>query len=190
MKEQNITIKEGNHLLILGPSGCGKTTLINLMAGLLKPSSGTIIFEGKNYSNLSDTEIDQLRAQNFGFIFQRLHLINYLNIKQNILLAQIKSDESFVTELINDLGLSDKKNQMVYDLSVGEAQRAAIARGLANSPKVIFADEPTSALDNANAKNVMDLIFAQSKKTRTTLIVCTHDERIKSYFSNILEIRI
>mgnify|MGYP006134330413 CR=1 FL=1 len=187
LRKKNLIIKKNKHFLLLGPSGCGKTTLINLMTGLLKPSSGEIIFENKNYSLLSEKEIDSLRSKNFGLIFQKLHLIKHLNIKQNISLAKNKSHFLNINELINDLGLSGRDKQLAKDLSVGESQRVAIARGIANNPKVIFADEPTSALDELNTKKVIELIFTQAKKTDATLIVSTHDRRIKKYFSNILE---
>ena len=190
LKECNISIKENEHLLILGPSGCGKTTLMYLMAGLLKTTSGEIFFERQSYSLMQEKEIDDLRANNFGFIFQKLHLIEHLNVQQNIAIANTKFNFKRNEELINNLGLSEKKNQKIHDLSVGEAQRVAIARGLVNKPKVIFADEPTSALDDVNAKKVMDLIFSQMEKTSTTLIVSTHDDRIKKNFSQILEIKV
>ena len=186
-KKIDFTIEKNKHLLILGSSGCGKTTLINLMTGLLKPSSGEIFFEDKNYSLLSDQELDNLRSENFGLIFQKLHLIKHLNIEQNISLAKNKSHSLNINELINDLGLFGRNKQIAKNLSVGESQRVAIARGIANNPKVIFADEPTSALDELNTKKVIELLFTQAKKTYATLIVSSHDYRIKKYFSNILE---
>ena len=185
--KKNFTIGENKHLLILGPSGCGKTTLINLMSGLLKPSSGEVIFMEKNLSLLTTIELDSLRFKYFGFVFQKLHLLGHLNIEQNILLAKNGSNSINVDKLINDLGLLEKKKIMANDLSQGEAQRVAIARGMINQPKVIFADEPTSALDEINTKKVMELIFSSANKIKTTLIVSTHDKRIKKYFSNILE---
>ena len=187
LKKIDFTIEKNKHLLILGSSGCGKTTLINLMTGLLKPSSGEIFFEDKNYSLLSDQELDNLRSENFGLIFQKLHLIRHLNIEQNISLAKSKSHSLNINELINDLGLFGRNKQIAKNLSVGESQRVAIARGIANNPKVIFADEPTSALDELNTKKVIELLFTQAKKTYATLIVSSHDYRIKKYFSNILE---
>lgn len=187
LKKIDFTIEKNKHLLILGSSGCGKTTLINLMTGLLKPSSGEIFFEDKNYSLLSDQELDNLRSENFGLIFQKLHLIKHLNIEQNISLAKNKSHSLNIDELINDLGLFGRNKQIAKNLSVGESQRVAIARGIANNPKVIFADEPTSALDELNTKKVIELLFTQAKKTYATLIVSSHDYRIKKYFSNILE---
>jgi ABC-type lipoprotein export system ATPase subunit len=185
--KRSLPIEAGKHILLLGPSGCGKTTLMNVMAGLLRASSGEIIFDGKNYTSLSDSDLDRLRAENFGFVFQKLHLIGHLSVAQNIALAQTMPDQARVQTLINDLGLSGKEAQKARDLSVGEAQRVAIARAVANNPKVIFADEPTSALDNENAEKVMDLIFAQATKTSATVIAATHDARIKSRFETILE---
>lgn len=187
LSKKNFTIGENKHLLILGPSGCGKTSLINLMSGLLKPSSGEVIFMKKNLSLLTNIELDSLRFKYFGFVFQKLHLLGHLNIEQNILLAKNGSNSINVDKLINDLGLLEKKKIMANDLSQGEAQRVAIARGMINQPKVIFADEPTSALDEINTKKVMELIFSSANKIKTTLIVSTHDKRIKKYFSNILE---
>ena len=129
-----------------------------------------------------------MRLNHFGFVFQKLHLISHLNIEQNIILAQNISRPSSINELMKDLGLNSLKKQKIYNLSVGEAQRVAIARGIANRPRIIFADEPTSALDDLNTKKVMDLIIKQTKKFDSTLIVSTHDLRIKKYFSNVLEI--
>mgnify|MGYP001220994133 FL=1 len=183
----NFTIDEGKHLLILGSSGSGKTSLLNLMSGLLKPTKGEVFFEDYKYSTLLEEEIDKIRAANFGFIFQKLHLIGHLNVKQNIDLIKNKIDSKKVEKLIFGLGLAQKSKQMVSELSVGEAQRVAIARGLANSPKVIFADEPTSSLDDYNTQKVIELILDQTKQMNSTLIISTHDKRIKKYFTKITE---
>ena len=188
LSKQSFNLETSNHLLIIGPSGCGKTTLINLMSGLLKPTSGIILFNNQDYSNLSEESIDRVRSENFGFIFQKLHLISHMNLIDNIKLAQNKSNTKYLEKLINNLDLSEKKFEIARNLSFGEAQRVAIARGVANNPKVLFADEPTSALDDKNTKKVMNLIFSQAEKTNSTLIVCTHDNRIKKMFSNVLEI--
>ena len=183
----NFTIDEGKHLLILGSSGSGKTSLLNLMSGLLKPTKGEVFFEDYKYSTLLEEEIEKIRAANFGFIFQKLHLIGHLNVKQNIDLIKNKIDSKKVEKLIFGLGLAQKSQQMVSELSVGEAQRVAIARGLANSPKVIFADEPTSSLDDYNTQKVIELILDQTKQMNSTLIISTHDKRIKKYFTKITE---
>lgn len=184
----NLQIESGQSVLLLGPSGCGKTTLMNLMAGLLKPSSGEVTFDNKKYSSLSENDLTTLRSDNFGFVFQKLHLIQHLSVEQNIAIAQTTPDQKRVQALIDDLGLTGKEKRKAQNLSVGETQRVAIARAVANSPKVIFADEPTSALDDTNAKKVIDLIFDQAKKTGATVIAATHDSRIKDRFENIMEI--
>ncbi len=188
INRQSLKINEGQHLLLLGPSGCGKTTLLNIMSGLLKPDSGELSYRGDIYSSFSDNKLDRLRAKNFGFIFQKIHLIRHLTVAQNIAISQMKPNPTKVQELVNDLGLNGKENQKAKDLSVGEAQRVAIARAVANNPKVIFADEPSSALDDANTEKVINLIFSQAKKTNATVIASTHDARIKAHFKTILEL--
>ena len=188
LKNLDFILKESNHLLIIGPSGSGKTTLINLMAGLLKPTNGQIIFEDKEYNSLPEEQIDNIRLNNFGFIFQKLYLINHLTVEQNIQLAMQKPDKNFIDVLLHNLNLKEYKKKIASELSFGEAQRVAIARGVANKPKVIFADEPTSALDDKNVENVINLIFAQANHNKSTLIVSTHDSRIQKFFKNILKV--
>lgn len=186
---QNLKIVKGRHLLLLGPSGCGKTTLLNLMSGLLKATSGSLSYLDRKYEEMTERELDSLRAQNFGFIFQRLHLIGHLSALQNIALAQSKDDGIKIKNLLADLGLADMAERRARELSLGEAQRVAIARAVINEPEIIFADEPSSALDDANTQNVMKLIFTHAEKTGSTVIAATHDARIRDYFSDIWEIR-
>lgn len=188
LKKKSAKIIQGKHLLIHGPSGSGKTTFMNIMAGLLKPTSGSVIYKDTNYEKLSTYEKDNLRFTNFGFIFQKIHLIGHLNIEQNIAIAQNKNKRERINELMIGLGLYDKRKQKARDLSVGESQRVAIARGVVNNPEIVFADEPTSALDDLNTQQVMKLIFSQVSKTKATLIVSTHDHRIKKLFNNLMEI--
>jgi len=182
-----LNVESGKHLLLIGPSGCGKTTLLNIMSTLLRASDGDISYEGTNHKTLSDKKLDNLRASNFGFVFQSMHLIGHLTVQQNIEVAQTKPDVQRIQSLINDLGLNGKETQKAHNLSGGEAQRVAIARALANTPKVIFADEPTSALDDHNTESVMDLLFEQAEKSNAALITATHDARIKHRFDNVLE---
>ena len=130
-----------------------------------------------------------LRAENFGFIFQKLNLIDYLSVKQNIALVNDNLNSFNIDKIIGELGLAEKGNQRVKNLSFGEAQRVAIARGVINNPKVIFADEPTSALDDTNTEIVMKMIFDYADKNDSTLVVCTHDDRVKSFFSNPMVIK-
>ena len=189
IKGNSFNINHKEHQLILGDSGSGKTTLLNLMSGLLKPSKGEILFEGLKYSTLNEKDLDILRAENFGFIFQKLNLIDYLSIKQNLALVKDKLNSYDVDKMISELGLSGKSNQEVKNLSFGEAQRVAIARAVINNPKVIFADEPTSALDDSNTEIVMKMIFEHVNKNNSTLVVCTHDDRVKKFFSNAMVIK-
>ena len=190
LNKQNFSVSKSKHLLISGSSGSGKTTLMNLMSGLLKPTSGFISFEDNDFSKLTEENIDQIRSKNFGFIFQRLHLIKHLTVEQNILLGLNKDQSPNIDELLDDIGLKNKHNQLAKNLSFGESQRVAIARGIINSPKVIFADEPTSSLDDKNTKKVLELIFFQAKKNNSTIIISSHDERVKKFFQKPQEIKL
>ena len=190
LNKQNFSVSKSKHLIISGSSGSGKTTLMNLMSGLLKPTSGFVSFEENDFSKLTEENIDQIRSKNFGFIFQRLHLIKHLTVEQNILLGLNKDQSPNIDELLDDIGLKNKHTQLAKNLSFGESQRVAIARGIINSPKVIFADEPTSSLDDINTKKVLELIFTQAKKNNSTIIISSHDERVKKFFKKIQEINL
>lgn len=190
LNKQNFSVSKSKHLIISGSSGSGKTTLMNLMSGLLKPTSGFVSFEENDFSKLTEENIDQIRSKNFGFIFQRLHLIKHLTVEQNILLGLNKDQSPNIDELLDDIGLKNKHTQLAKNLSFGESQRVAIARGIINSPKVIFADEPTSSLDDKNTKKVLELIFSQAKKNNSTIIISSHDERVKKFFKKIQEINL
>ena len=190
LNKKNFSVSKGKHVLISGVSGSGKTTLMNLMSGLLKPTSGFVSFEENDFSKLTEENIDQIRSKNFGFIFQRLHLIKHLTVEQNILLGLNKDQSPNLDELLDDIGLKNKHTQLAKNLSFGESQRVAIARGIINSPKVIFADEPTSSLDDKNTKKVLELIFSQAKKNNSTIIISSHDERVKKFFKKPQEIKL
>ena len=190
LSELNFSLDNGSHLIISGPSGSGKSTLINLMSGLYRPTSGHVSFESNDYSKLTDKDIDEMRAKNFGLIFQRLHLIKHLTVEQNILLGFNKIKLPNIEKLIEDIGLTAKKKQLAKDLSFGESQRVAIARGVVNNPKIIFADEPTSSLDDENTTRVLNLISAEANKNKSSIVISTHDERVKKFFKNILEIKL
>jgi len=190
LSKLNFSVDNGSHLIVSGPSGSGKSTLINLMSGLLRPTSGYISFEGKDYSKLTEKDIDEIRSENFGLIFQRLHLIKHLTVEQNILLGFNKLKSPDIKELIEDIGLTSKRKQLAKNLSFGESQRVAIARGVINNPKIIFADEPTSSLDDINTKKVLELISVQAKKNKSSIVISSHDERVKKFFKNISEIKL
>lgn len=189
---QDFTIRRGEQWLLLGDSGSGKTTLLHLIGGLLKAQQGKIDIEGTDITKLSDHELDRFRGQHFGFIFQRNHLISSLSVKNNLLLspflAGLKQDVKRVEESLSQLMLLEKKNANVKQLSQGQAQRVAIARAILNKPEVILADEPTSALDDANCERVIQLLSGASAQNGATLIVATHDQRLKSQIKNIIQL--
>ena len=177
-------VEKGGACLLLGNSGSGKTTLLHLIGGLLKIQNGKVLIGGQDIFELSESETDYFRGKNLGFIFQRNHLISSLSVSQNLLLASYltnaKQDKSRVGEVLEQLGLSSKKNARVQELSQGQAQRVAIGRAVMNKPKLILADEPTSALDDENCKRVIALLLDISKWYESTLIIATHDQRLRS----------
>jgi ABC-type antimicrobial peptide transport system, ATPase component len=183
-------VEKGSHLLLLGQSGSGKTTLLHLLGGLLHSQQGDVMINGIALSTLSGRDLDQFRGRNFGFIFQRHHLIQALTVKQNLLmapfLAGLDQDEDRVEEVLEQLGLSEKKNAKVFQLSQGQAQRVAIARAILNKPAVLLADEPTSALDDSNCEKVADLLREAADQNQSTLVIATHDHRLKSKFNQSL----
>lgn len=187
----DLRVDEKEPSLIIGPSGCGKTTLLQIMAGIRKASSGSAVFNDNNLHELSGSELDRFRATNFGFIFQNFHLIKHISVFDNIRLAnagaKIKIDHNKIQSLLDQLNLSNIATRKASTLSQGEAQRVAIARAVINDPQVIFADEPTSALDDKNADSVIDLLVEQAKKTGAMLIVATHDNRITDRFKTVIE---
>ena len=180
----DFTVEKGKACLLLGNSGSGKTTLLHLMGGLLRIQVGKVEIEKQDLSLLSGPQADGFRGKHMGFIFQRNHLISALTLKKNLLLApflaNLRQDEQRVEEILTQLGLWEKRNARVHHLSHGEAQRAAIARAALNRPAVIFADEPTSALDDYHCERVIHLLLDISRLNRCTLVVATHDQRLKS----------
>lgn len=186
----NLIVGDGKNLLILGPSGCGKTTLLHIMAGLLPPSAGNLEYNDQSLYSLPSSALDNLRGRNFGFVFQTLHLVSALNVADNLKLAQSlagqKKEVGIIKSTLQSLGLEEKFYSKPSALSQGEAQRVAIARAVIHKPKIIFADEPTAALDDHNCALVMSLLKEQATKNNASLIIATHDQRIKNHFEDIL----
>ncbi len=183
-------LKEAESLLILGKSGSGKTTLLNLLAGLLKPDTGKIVIQQKEINSFSAKEMDSFRGRYIGLIFQKPHLLAPLSVKENLEVApyfsSVKGEDS--ASLLKQLQIGDKANSSVKTLSEGEAQRVSIARALMNKPKVILADEPTSSLDDENAQIVIDLLKSQAERIGASLIVVTHDQRVKEQIPNFIQV--
>lgn len=190
IKFDDFEISKGAQWLLLGGSGSGKTTLLHLMSGLLTSQQGKITIHGTDITRLSESKLDHFRGANMGFVFQKNHLISALTVRKNLLmapfLAGLKQDGHRVEEVLKELGLEEKGNSRISELSQGQAQRVAIARAVLNKPAVIFADEPTSALDDQNCERVIKLLLNAAQTNQATLIVATHDQRLKSIFPNQL----
>jgi len=180
------SVAEGESWLVLGPSGSGKTTLLHILAGILAPTEGSVSVAGRALRELPASELDRFRGRNIGIVFQRLHLISSLTILGNLLLAQYLAgasrDIGAARGLLASLGLADKGDSRPRALSFGQSQRAAVARAVVNSPRLILADEPTSNLDDANAAAALDVLLAQARACNAALVIATHDRRIRDRF--------
>jgi ABC-type lipoprotein export system ATPase subunit len=188
----SFSIEAGRHTLLLGPSGSGKTTLLNLLAGLAVPTRGSIAGMGQALQGLGESARDRWRGRHIGFVLQRLHLIGALDVMGNLLLVQrlagLPVDRPRARSLLAALGLEDMERRFPADLSQGESQRVAIARALIHRPAAILADEPTSALDDDNCKAAMRLLLDHAGAEGATLVVATHDARIRGHFSQVIEL--
>ncbi len=185
-------LAKGKHGLLLGDSGSGKTTLLHLIGGLLRAQEGRIEIKGVDLSSLQENSLDLYRGQHFGFVFQKNHLISALSVEKNLLAAPffagLPQKPERVEALLKELGLEGKRKARISELSQGQAQRVAIARALINRPSIILADEPTSALDDKNCEKVIELLLEASSSHGATLIVATHDQRLKSKISNCVQL--
>ena len=185
-------IEKHQHSLLLGDSGTGKTTLLHLLSGLSKPFNGKVFIDGQDIYQLSESQLDRFRADNIGFIFQEAHLLKNLTISENIELAQHLAkrqvDKKAIATILDKLQLIEKTDSYPSQLSRGQLQRAAIARAVINGPKLLVADEPTAALDDTNTKHVLDLLLDTATSFGATLLIATHDKRIKDNFSNTYQL--
>lgn len=180
----SLAIHEGEFVALTGPSGSGKSTLLQMMGGLDKPTSGKVVINGTNLTDMSDRKLSTFRGQTIGFVFQFFYLQPFLRLGRNLevpgMFARIKRSErkERVAELADAVGLADRISHLPKELSGGQMQRAAIARALFNNPKVILADEPTGNLDSKNGKAIIDLFLKIRKELGTTIIIVTHDAAI------------
>lgn len=190
LKNISLTINQGEFVAIVGASGSGKSTLLHAMAGLDKPTEGNIIIDNQDIYTLDGENLAVFRRRKIGFVFQSFNLIDVLTLEENIqlpvLLDHQKIDKDYLNELLDLLGLRDRKDHLPSQLSGGQQQRAAIARALIYKPSIIFADEPTGNLDKKNSKEVMELLKLSSKKYKQTLVVVTHDLEIASAADRII----
>ena len=182
----SFSIKKGEFVLIVGSSGSGKSTLLNMIGLLDKPTQGKVLVDGFDTSNLTDNEISAFRNEKLGFVFQFSNLLADLTVLENVLLpSQIQLDsptDDKAKEVLEKVGLSDQLFKRANKISGGQAQRAAIARGLVNNPTVVLADEPTGNLDSVTAKNIVELMKRMARDLGQTFIVVTHD---RSQFGDV-----
>jgi len=193
LRDINLEIERGEFITIVGASGSGKSTLLHLIGGLDKPTSGHVIIEGENISKLDQNKAAIFRRRKVGVIFQSYNLLPILNVQENIelpaLLDNEKVDKNYYRELVQLLGLEDRKNHLPSELSGGQQQRVSIARALINKPAVILADEPTGNLDSQNSKEVIDLLKLSAKRYNQTLLVITHDEKIAEQADRVITLQ-
>ncbi len=189
----DIDLKQGEQLLVHGLSGSGKSTLLHIIAGLLSPTTGRVIINSTEIYFLSESKLDRFRGQLIGVIFQQMHLIDSLSVFENIRLAQylagVEQNESRIYEVLKQLEIPEKANSWVDELSQGEKQRVSIARAVVNNPKLILADEPTSSLDDKRSEQVIRLLKDQAARHHASLIISTHDQRVKNHFVKSVEIK-
>lgn len=188
----DLSCKSGETLLITGSSGKGKTTLLHLLGGLLSPTSGTIQIDETEISNLSSSKLDAFRGKNIGMVLQKSYFVEALSVLDNVILASWlatgrKAKEKAI-QLLTQLDLENQIHKLPAQLSIGQQQRVNIARALINNPKVILADEPTSSLDDENAQIVAELLSNLATEHKAALIIVTHDQRLKTQFTNAINL--
>lgn len=180
----DLEFKKGEFVAIVGPSGCGKTTLMNMIGGLEKPTSGSVIVDGRDMSELSSNALIDFRLKNIGFVFQAYNLIPVLKARENVeFIMQLqnwnkKEMEERSTTLLKSVGLGDKVNSRPNQMSGGEQQRVAVARALASKPQFILADEPTANLDSHATTQLLDIMKKLNEEENMTFIFATHDKRV------------
>ena len=182
LENVNLEVKKGEFLSIMGPSGCGKSTLLNIMGLLDSPTSGTIEINGTRTENMGDKELAAFRNQTLGFVFQSFHLINSLNVIDNVelplLYRKMSSSErtALAKQVLERVGLSHRMKHMPTQLSGGQCQRVAIARAIVGNPEIILADEPTGNLDSKMGAEVMELLHKLNREDGRTIVMVTHNE--------------
>lgn len=183
---KDMTFETGKSYMLLGASGCGKSTLLNMIAGILAPTEGDVIIDGVNMTEKSQKEKDSFRIKHIGYIFQDFKLIEEMTVSDNINLLRLEGvDTSTAPQLMETLGIADKKSSKVKHLSGGQKQRVAIVRALVKSPDIILADEPTGNLNFAIGEQVIRELTRMAEGK--TLIAVTHDERLSQYFDAVID---
>ena len=188
-------VSSGEFVSILGPSGSGKTTLLMIMAALIKPSEGRVLYDGTDVTKFSPDEAAFWRYKNIGFIFQLLNLIDFLDALENVIVPVIPYEHNAdrwvekAEDLLRRVGIGDRLHHKPWQMSVGQQQRVAIARALITDPKIVFADEPTAHLDTETGAKIVKLMKEISEEKKVTFIVSTHDPEIAKISDRIIKIR-
>jgi putative ABC transport system ATP-binding protein len=178
LKGVSLTVNDGDFIVLLGASGSGKSTLLHTVSGLERPDSGSVKYDGKDITVLSDKELTGFRKEKVGFIFQQYYLLPALNVDKNVKMGADLAGNRDYRAIIEAVGLGDKRNKYPFELSGGEQQRVSIARALAKKPKVLFLDEPTGALDEDTGRQILDYICALQKESKIALVMVTHNTNI------------
>ena len=184
LNDVSINFQQGEFTAIVGPSGSGKTTFLNSIGGLDTPTSGKVLINNTDITNLKSNELIDFRLRNIGFVFQAYNLIPVLTAKENVEFIMLMQGDSAsdrksrAEELVNAVGLSDQINRRPGQLSGGQQQRVAVARALASKPKFVLADEPTANLDSTSTSNLLDIMYSLNKEENMTFIFSTHDQRV------------
>lgn len=192
LKDVSFSVDKGEYVAIVGESGSGKSTLLNIIGALDTPTEGKVIINNKDLFSMKDSELTVFRRRNIGFVFQGFNLIPELTVEQNIifpvLLDYKKPDRKYLEELLNILGLQERKNHLPSELSGGQQQRVAIGRALITRPSLILADEPTGNLDSKNSSEVISLLKESSQKYEQTIIMITHSRSIAQAADRVLRV--
>lgn len=192
LKNVSFSVNKGEFITVVGESGSGKSTLLNMIGALDMPTSGKVYLEGKDIFSMKEKKLAVLRRRYIGFVFQAYNLVPELNLEENIILPILldykKPDKDYIDELLEVLGLADRKHHLPNQLSGGQQQRVAIARALATKPSIILADEPTGNLDSRNSKDVIDFLKLSVSKYQQTLIMITHNQNYTSYADRVLSV--
>mgnify|MGYP000114658386 FL=1 len=191
----DLKVYKGEFLGIMGPSGAGKTTLLNVLSTIDKPTSGDILYEGKNILNMKNKELSIFRRNNIGFLFQDFNLLDNMSVEDNIALplalskVNVKEIKEKVNKLSEFFGLKNHLKKYPYQLSGGQKQRVAAARAIITSPSIVFADEPTGSLDSKSSQELLQCLLRMNEELNTTIIMVTHDPFAASYCKRILYLK-
>lgn len=188
----SLSVESGEFVAIIGPSGSGKSTLLHILGGVDVPTSGSVVINGVDISNLDETALAIFRRRQIGLIYQFYNLIPILTVKENLTLPLLldgrKPDERVVDDLLKTLGLTERVNHLPNQLSGGQQQRVSIGRALINNPALMLADEPTGNLDSENSREIVSLLRKFNKENNQTVIIITHDERIAMFADRVISI--